>query len=163
MFGRFSQRAQMAIERAQKEARSFGHTHLGTAHLLLGLSGESASVAAGVLRRLGVELGEARGQVESVEGYGLRDTGDRIPFDDFTPRIKRALEAASRESQQQGHDYIRTDHLLLGLLGEREGISARVLLNLGVDPDEALREAREILRARGDDEDDPLDSAPSIE
>jgi ATP-dependent Clp protease ATP-binding subunit ClpC len=74
-----------------------------------------------------------------------------------SPRAKRALEAASRESLQQGHDYIKTDHLLLGLLGEREGISARVLLNLEVDPDEALRETREILRTSGTDEDDPLD------
>ena len=67
---------------------------------------------------------------------------------------------ALRESLQQGDDYMRTDHLLLGLLGERGGISARVLLNLGVDPDEALRETREILRTRSTDEDDPMDRAP---
>jgi ATP-dependent Clp protease ATP-binding subunit ClpC len=157
MFEKFTQRTRKVIKRAQEEAHSFDHTHLGSEHLLLGLSGESVSVAAGVLRRLGVEPDKAREQVESVVGFGVGGMGDRAPF---TPRAKRALEAASRESLQQGHDYIRTDHLLLGLLGERGGISARVLLNLGVDPDEALRETREILRNSGTDEDDPLDRAP---
>ena len=160
MFGKFSQRAQMVIERAQKEARSFGHTHLGTAHLLLGLSGESASVAADVLRRLGVEVDEVRGQVESVEGWGRGDAGDSVPF---TPRAKRVLEAAPRESLRQGRGCIGTDHLLLGLLGESGGISTRVLLNLGIDPDEAPRKAMEILRARGADEGDPLDRTPQAE
>lgn len=160
MFEKFTQRTHKVIVRAQEEALGFGHTHLGSAHLLLGLSSESASVAAGVLRRLGVEFDEAREQVESVEGYGMGGLGDRAPF---TPRAKRALEAALRESLRQGHDYIRTDHLLLGLLGEREGISARVLLNLGVDPDDALQETREILSTRGIDVDDPLDRVPRIE
>jgi ATP-dependent Clp protease ATP-binding subunit ClpC len=123
----------------------------------LGLSGESVSVAAGVLRRLGVEYDEAREQVVSVEGYGEAGMGDRARF---TPRAKKALEVALRESLQQGYDYMRTDHLLLGLLGEKEGISACVLLNLGVDPDEALRETREILRTGSADEEDPLDRAP---
>jgi ATP-dependent Clp protease ATP-binding subunit ClpC len=157
MFEKFTQRAHKVILGAQQEAHGFDHTHLGSEHLLLGLSGESVSVAAGVLRRLGVEPDKAREQVESVVGFGVGGMGDRAPF---TPRAKRALEAASRESLQQGHDYIRTDHLLLGLLGERGGISARVLLNLRVDPDEALRETREILRNSGTDEDDPLDRAP---
>jgi ATP-dependent Clp protease ATP-binding subunit ClpC len=145
---------------ARKEALSFGHTHLGTKHLLLGLSGESASVAAGVLRRLDVELGAARGQVERVVGWGKRGTIVRAPF---TPRAKRALKAASQESLRQGHGFIGTDHLLLRLLGEGEGVSARVLLNLGVDPHEALREARELLRIRGPNEDDPLDRTPWAE
>ncbi|MBA2712642.1 MAG: hypothetical protein H0U55_03685 [Rubrobacteraceae bacterium] len=157
MVGKLSRRAHNVILLAQEEARFFGHTHLGTAHLLLGLSGEDASVAADVLRRLGVEADEARGQVESVEGWGLGDAAARVPF---TPRMKRVLEGASQESLRQGHRYVGTDHLLLGLLGEREGISARVLLNLGVDPDEALQDAVEILRARGDDEDDPLERVP---
>jgi ATP-dependent Clp protease ATP-binding subunit ClpC len=157
MFEKFTQRTSKVIVRAQKEALSFNHSHLGTAHLLLGLSGESASVAAGVLRRLGVEYDKAREQVESVEGYGMEGLGDRARF---TPLAKKALEVALRESLRQGHGYIRTDHLLLGLLDEREGISARVLLNLGVDPDEALRETREILRTRSADEDDPMDRAP---
>ncbi len=160
MFEKFTQRTRKVIERAQNEALSFKHSHLGTAHLLLGLSGESASVAAGVLRRLGVDYDEAREQVESVEGYGREGLGDRARF---TPRAKRVLEVALRESLQQGHGYMRTDHLLLGLLGERGGISARVLINLGVDPDEALRETREILRTRGTDKDDPMDRVPWIE
>ena len=83
--------------------------------------------------------------------------GDRAIF---TPRAKRALEAAMQESLRQGHEYIRTDHLLLGLLRESGGVAARVLLNLGVDPDEALQETRKILRTRGIDEDDPLDQVP---
>ncbi len=157
MFEKFTQRTRKVIERAQKEAFSFNHSHLGTEHLLLGLSGESASVAAGVLRRLGVEYDEAREQVERVVGYGAEGLGDRARF---TPRAKKALEVALREALQQGHGYMRTDHLLLWLLGEREGISARVLLNLGVDPDEAPRETREILLTRNTVEDDPMDRAP---
>lgn len=157
MFGEFSQRAHKIIMRARKEAHGFGHTHLGTEHLLLGLLGEGASTAAGVLRGLGVGFAEAREQVEGVVGWGMEGMGDRAPF---TPRAKRVLEAASRESLRQGHRCIGTDHLLLGLLGERGGVSARVLLDLKVDPDEALREAQEILRARGADEDDPLDRVP---
>jgi len=157
MFEKFTQRTRNVIERAQEEALSFSHSHLGTEHLLLGLSGERAFVAAGVLCRLGVEYDEAREQVESVEGYGMGSPGDRARF---TPRAKKALEVAMRESLQKGDGYMRTDHLLLGLLGEREGISARVLLNLGADPDEALREAREILRTRTTDDNDPMDRAP---
>ena len=160
MFGKFSQRAHMVIVRAQQEAHSFGHTYLGSEHLLLGLSGESASVAAGVLRRLGVGFDEARRQVERVMGYSVGGVGDRMPF---TPRAKRALEAASRESLRQGYGCIGTDHLLLGLLGERGGISDRVLLNLAVDAEEALREARELLRGRDIDGDDPLDRTPWAE
>jgi ATP-dependent Clp protease ATP-binding subunit ClpC len=113
-----------------------------------------------MLRRLGVEFNEVREQVESVIGWGLEGMGDRATF---TPRAKRALEAAMQESVRQGHDYLRTDHLLLGLLRESEGVAARVLLNLGVDPDGALREIREILRTRGIDDDDPLDHVPWIE
>ncbi len=90
----------------------------------------------------------------------MGSAGDSVPF---TPRANRVLEAASRESLQQGHRYVGTDHLLLGLLGDREGISTRVLLNLGVDPHEALRETREILRTRSSDEDDPLDRVPRTE
>jgi ATP-dependent Clp protease ATP-binding subunit ClpC len=157
MSERFTQRTHKVIRLAQKEARSFNYSHLGTEHLLLGLTGESASVAAGVLRRLGVEFNEVREQVESVIGWGLEGMGDRATF---TPRAKRALEAAMQESVRQGHDYIRTDHLLLGLLRESGGVAARVLLNLGVDPDEALRETREILRTRDIDDDDPLDQVP---
>jgi ATP-dependent Clp protease ATP-binding subunit ClpC len=97
---------------------------------------------------------ESKSRASSVEGYGEAGMGDRARF---TPRAKKALEVALRESLQQGYDYMRTDHLLLGLLGEREGISARVLLNLGVDPDEALRETREILHTGSTDEEDLLD------
>jgi ATP-dependent Clp protease ATP-binding subunit ClpC len=86
--------------------------------------------------------------------------GDQVTF---TPRSKGALQAAMQESLQQGHDYIWTDHLLLGLLRESAGIAARVLVNLGVDPDEALRETRKILRTRAISEDDLLDQVPWIE
>ena len=156
-FETFSQRTHKVILRAQEEARRFGHAHLGTAHLLLGLSGEDASVAAHVLRRLCVEVDEVREQVDIVEGRGLREGGGEVPL---TPRAKRVLEAASQESRRQGHGFIATDHLLLALLGEGGGISARVLLNLEVDPDEALQRTQEILRTCGVDEDDPLDRTP---
>ena len=115
MSEKFTQRTHKVIRLAQKEARSFNHSHLGTEHLLLGLTGESASVAAGVLRRFGVEFDEVREQVESVIGWGLEGMGDRATF---TPRAKRALEAAMQESVRQGHDYIRTDHLLLARAAE---------------------------------------------
>jgi ATP-dependent Clp protease ATP-binding subunit ClpC len=157
MSEKFTQRMHKVIMLAQKEARSFNHSHLGTEHLLLGLTGESASVAADVLRRLGVEFDEVREEVESVIGWGREGIGDQVSF---TPRAKRALEAAMQESLRQGHDYIRTDHLLLGLLRESGDVAARVLLNIGVDPDEALRETRKILRTRDSDEDDPLNQAP---
>jgi|SRR5215211_2681115 len=160
MSEKFTQRTHKVIMLAQKEARSFNHTHLGTEHLLLGLTGESASVAAGVLRRLGIEFDEVREEVESVIGWGREGMGDQATF---TPRAKRVLEAALQESVRQGHDYIRTDHLLLGLVRESGGVAARVLINLGVDPDEALRETRTIPRTRDIGEDDPLDQVPWIE
>jgi ATP-dependent Clp protease ATP-binding subunit ClpC len=160
MSEKFTQGTHKVIRLARKEARSFNHSHLGSEHLLLGLTGESASVAASVLRRLGTEFDEVREEVESVVGYGMEGMGDRATF---TPRAKRVLEAALQESLRQGHNYIRTDHLLLGLLRESGGVAARVLLNLGVDPDESLRETRKILRTRDIDEDDPLDQVPWIE
>ena len=160
MSGTFTQRTHKVIMRAQEEAHSFNHSHLGTEHLLLGLSGESASVAADVLRKLGVEFDEVREEVENVIGWGREGMSEKASF---TPRAKRVLEAALQESLRQGHDYIRTDHLLLGLFSESGGVAARVLLNLGVDPDEAVRKTRKILRTRGIDEDDPLDQVPQIE
>lgn len=160
MSRKFSQRAHNVMLLAREETRTFGHHHLGTEHLLLGLLGEGASAAAGVLGGLGVELDGAYEQVESVEGWGLGDERASVPF---TPRMKRVIEAASRESSRQGDGCVGTDHLLLGLLGEGGGISARVLLNLGVDPEEALRQAREILRTRDVGEDDPLDRVPPTE
>lgn len=157
MFGKFSKRAHTVMERAEGEAHGFGHTFLGSEHLLLGLSGEGASVASGVLRRLGVGHEEARRQVERVKGYSVGGTHKRLPY---TPRAKRAVAAALQESLQQRCVCVGTDHLLLGLLGERGGLSDRILLNLGVNAEDALREVQVLLHGRGTDWDDPLDLTP---
>lgn len=138
---------------AQDEARHFNHNYIGTEHVLLGLIREGDGIAARALREVGVDLDEARGQVESVVGYGEEGTGARAPF---TPRTSKVLQLALLEARRLDHDYIGTEHVLLGLLRESEGVAARVLLNLDVDPD-AVR--REVIRRLpdGEDEFDPPD------
>jgi ATP-dependent Clp protease ATP-binding subunit ClpC len=122
---------------AQDEARHFNHNYIGTEHLLLGLLREDEGVAAQALSSLNVTLDEVREQVESIVGYGEEGTGAQAPF---TPRSKKVLELALREALQLGHNYIGTEHILLGLVRESEGVAARVLSNLDVDPDKVRRE-----------------------
>ncbi|MCD6054191.1 MAG: NDP-hexose 4-ketoreductase, partial [Rubrobacteraceae bacterium] len=122
---------------AQDEARHFNHNYIGTEHLLLGLLREDEGVAAQALYSLNVALDEVREQVESIVGYGEEGTGAQAPF---TPRSKKVLELALREALQLGHNYIGTEHILLGLVRESEGVAARVLSNLDVDPDKVRRE-----------------------
>jgi ATP-dependent Clp protease ATP-binding subunit ClpA len=128
MFERFTERARKVVVLAQEEARNFNHNYIGTEHLLLGLLREDEGVAARALASLNVTLDEVREQVESIVGYGEEGTGAQAPF---TPRSKKVLELALREALQLGHNYIGTEHILLGLAVESEGVAARVLSNLG--------------------------------
>src|SRR5947209_12427443 len=142
MFERFTERARKVVVLAQEEARHFNHNYIGTEHLLLGLLREDEGVAARALSALNVTLDEVREQVESIVGYGEEGTGGQAPF---TPRSKKVLELALREALQLGHNYIGTEHILLGLVRESEGVAARVLSNLGVDPDKVRREVVRML------------------
>ncbi|MDQ3923260.1 MAG: ATP-dependent Clp protease ATP-binding subunit [Actinomycetota bacterium] len=142
MFERFTERARKVVVLAQEEARHFNHNYIGTEHLLLGLLREDEGVAARALGSLNVTLDEVREQVESIVGYGEEGTGGQAPF---TPRSKKVLELALREALQLGHNYIGTEHILLGLVRESEGVAARVLSNLGVDPDKVRREVVRML------------------
>ena len=130
MFERFTEKAIKVIMLAQEEARRLGHNFVGTEQILLGLIGEGTGIAAKTLKGLGVNLKEARAEVEKIIGRGSGFVAVEIPF---TPRAKRVLELSWDEARQLGHNYIGTEHLLLGLIREGEGVAARVLENLGVD------------------------------
>eukprot|EP00898_Chlorokybus_atmophyticus_P008890 jgi/Chlat1/9001/Chrsp94S08284 len=131
MFERFTEKAIKVIMLAQEEARRLGHNFVGTEQVLLGLIGEGTGIAAKVLKSMGVNLKEARVEVEKIIGRGSGFVAVEIPF---TPRAKRVLELSLEEARQLGHNYIGTEHLLLGLLKEGEGVAARVLETLGADP-----------------------------
>lgn len=130
MFERFTEKAIKVIMLAQEEARRLGHNFVGTEQILLGLIGEGTGIAAKTLKGMGVNLKEARAEVEKIIGRGSGFVAVEIPF---TPRAKRVLELSWDEARQLGHNYIGTEHLLLGLIREGEGVAARVLENLGVD------------------------------
>ncbi len=130
MFERFTEKAIKVIMLAQEEARRLGHNFVGTEQILLGLIGEGTGVAAKVLKSMGVNLKDARIEVEKIIGRGSGFVAVEIPF---TPRAKRVLELSLEEARQLGHNYIGTEHLLLGLIREGEGVAARVLENVGVD------------------------------
>jgi ATP-dependent Clp protease ATP-binding subunit ClpC len=143
MFNRFTERARKVIIYAKEEARHFNHDYIGTEHLLLGLVKEGEGVAAAVLQKMGVDLETIRIEVEKLVQLGpeTKVMGD-IPF---TPRSKKALELSAEEARALGHNYIGTEHLLLGLVKEGEGMAYRVLLNLGIDLDRLRMEIMEIL------------------
>ena len=130
MFERFTEKAIKVIMLAQEEARRLGHNFVGTEQILLGLIGEGTGVAAKVLKSLGVNLKDSRIEVEKIIGRGSGFVAVEIPF---TPRAKRVLELSLEEARQLGHNYIGTEHLLLGLIREGEGVAARVLENLTID------------------------------
>jgi len=136
VFARFTDRARRAVVLAQHEARGLGHGSVGTEHLLLGLLAEGGGVAALALTSLGVSREEARDRVEEIAGRGQGVPAGHLPF---TPRLKKVLELSAREAQQLGHTYIGTEHLLLSLLAEDDGIPAQVLAGRGV-PDALVRE-----------------------
>ncbi len=143
MFNRFTERARKVIILAKEEARRFNHDYIGTEHILLGLIREGEGVAAAVLQKMGVSLENIRLEVEKLvqPGPTTQIIGD-IPF---TPRAKKALELAAEEARSLGHNYIGTEHLLLGLIREGEGISSQVLLNLGLDLNSVRNEVMELL------------------
>ena len=130
MFERFTEKAIKVIMLAQEEARRLGHNFVGTEQILLGLIGEGTGIAAKVLKSMGVNLKDARVEVEKIIGRGSGFVAVEIPF---TPRAKRVLELSLEEARQLGHNYIGTEHLLLGLIREGEGVAARVLENLALD------------------------------
>ena len=144
MFERFTEKAIKVIMLAQEEARRLGHNFVGTEQILLGLIGEGTGIGPKVLKAMGVNLKDARVEVEKIIGRGSGFVAVEIPF---TPRAKRVLELSLEEARQLGHNYIGTEHLLLGLIREGEGVAARVLENLGVD----LSKVRsQIIRSLGD-------------
>ncbi|CAG9465753.1 unnamed protein product [Pedinophyceae sp. YPF-701] len=130
MFERFTEKAIKVVMLAQEEARRLGHNFVGTEQLFLGLIGESTGIAAKVLKSMGVTLKDARAEVEKIIGRGSGFVAVEIPF---TPRAKRVLELSLEEARALGHNYIGTEHILLGLLKEEEGVASRVMELLGVD------------------------------
>ena len=130
MFERFTDRARRVVILAQEEARLLNHNYIGTEHILLGLIHEHEGVAAKALESLDISLESVRGQVEEIIGQGAKPPDGHIPF---TPRAKRVLELSLREALQLGHNYIGTEHVLLGLIREGEGVAAQVLVKLGAD------------------------------
>jgi ATP-dependent Clp protease ATP-binding subunit ClpC len=132
VFERFTDRARRVLVLAQEEARLLNHNYIGTEHLLLGLIHEGEGVAATALESLGMSLEAVRGQVEEIIGQGQSAPTGHIPF---TPRAKKVLELSLREAKQLGHNYIGTEHILLGLIREGEGVAAQVLVKLGAGLD----------------------------
>ena len=130
MFERFTDRARRVVVLAQEEARLLNHSYIGTEHILLGLIHEGEGVAAKALESLGISLEAVRNQVEEIIGQGGSSPSGHIPF---TPRAKKVLELSLREALQLGHNYIGTEHILLGLIREGEGVAAQVLVKLGAD------------------------------
>jgi ATP-dependent Clp protease ATP-binding subunit ClpC len=141
MFERFTERARQVVVLAQDEARVLRHNYIGTEHLLLGLLREEEGIAARVLDSLGVTIEEVRAQVGRIVGQGDEVTTGQIPF---TPRAKKVLELSLREAQSTGHNYIGTEHVLLGLVRENSGVAARILLDFDADADKIRNE---IIRA----------------
>jgi len=143
MFERFTDRARRVVVLAQEEARMLEHNYIGTEHLLLGLIHEGDGVGAKALRALDVDLDTLRREVEALVGRGQQPASGHIPF---TPQAKRALELALRESVQLGHDYIGTEHLLLGIIRQGEGPAAQVLQQRGIELDRVRQEVIRLLR-----------------
>ena len=146
MWEPFTERARRSIVLAQEEAQRLGNNYIGTEHILLGIISEGESLAAKVLESLGVNLAKVRQEVEAIVGRGGQTVQQEIVF---TPRAKLVIELAFEEARQLNHNYIGTEHLLLGLIREGEGVAARVLTNLGVDPAKVRLQTTSLLGAEG--------------
>jgi ATP-dependent Clp protease ATP-binding subunit ClpA len=146
VFERFTEQARQVVVLAQQEARMLNHNYIGTEHLLLGLLREGGGPAAPVLESLGITLDRIREQVERLIGSSEEVTSGQIPF---TPRAKKVLELALREAQRLGDNHIDTEHILLGLARENDGVAARVLLENGVDAETLRNAVIRVLPARG--------------
>jgi ATP-dependent Clp protease ATP-binding subunit ClpC len=142
MFERFTDRARRVVVLAQEEARMLNHNYIGTEHILLGLIHEGEGVAAKALESLGIALEGVRAQVEEIIGQGQQAPSGHIPF---TPRAKKVLELSLREALQLGHNYIGTEHILLGLIREGEGVAAQVLQKLGADLNRVRQQVLQLL------------------
>ncbi len=142
MFERFTDRARRVVVLAQEEARMLSHNYIGTEHILLGLIHEGEGVAAKALESLGISLEAVRAQVEDIIGQGQQAPSGHIPF---TPRAKKVLELSLREALQLGHNYIGTEHILLGLIREGEGVAAQVLVKLGADLNRVRQQVIQLL------------------
>ncbi len=142
MFERFTDRARRVVVLAQEEARMLNHNYIGTEHILLGLIHEGEGVAAKALESLGISLEAVRQQVEEIIGQGQQAPSGHIPF---TPRAKKVLELSLREALQLGHNYIGTEHILLGLIREGEGVAAQVLARLGADLNRVRQQVIQLL------------------
>ena len=142
MFERFTDRARRVVVLAQEEARMLNHNYIGTEHILLGLIHEGEGVAAKALESLGISLEAVRAQVEEIIGQGQQAPSGHIPF---TPRAKKVLELSLREALQLGHNYIGTEHILLGLIREGEGVAAQVLVKLGADLNRVRQQVIQLL------------------
>jgi ATP-dependent Clp protease ATP-binding subunit ClpC len=147
MFERFTERARRVVVHAQEEARELNHNYIGTEHLLLGLMREQESAGARALQELEISQDAVREQVVQIVGRGKQAPSGHIPF---TPRAKKVLELSLREALQLGHDYIGTEHILLGLIREGEGVAAQVLTNLGGELSRVRAKVIELIPAAGE-------------
>jgi ATP-dependent Clp protease ATP-binding subunit ClpA len=146
LFERFTERARQVVVLAQDEARALKHNYIGTEHILLGLLREEEGLAARVLESLDITVEEVRAQVARIVGQGDEVTTGQIPF---TPRAKKVLELALREALSLGHNYIGTEHILLGLVRENEGVAARILLDFDADAEKIRNEVVHMLSGPG--------------
>ena len=157
MFERFTDRARRVVVLAQEEARMLNHNYIGTEHILLGLIHEGEGVAAKALESLGISLEAVRQQVEEIIGQGQQAPSGHIPF---TPRAKKVLELSLREALQLGHNYIGTEHILLGLIREGEGVAAQVLVRLGADLNRVRQQVIQLLHGYQDEVPASWEDAP---
>ena len=146
MFERFTERARQVVVLAQDEARALKHNYIGTEHILLGLLREEEGLAARVLDSLDITVEDVRANVARIVGQGEEVTTGQIPF---TPRAKKVLELALREALSLGHNYIGTEHILLGLVRENEGVAARILLDFDADAEKIRNEIIRMLSGPG--------------
>ena len=153
MFEKFTDRARRVVVLAQEEARMLNHNYIGTEHILLGLIHEGEGVAAKALESLGISLEAVRQQVEEIIGQGQQALPGHIPF---TPRAKKVLELSLREARQLGHNYIGTEHILLGLIREGDGVAAQVLVKLGADLNRVRQQVIVLLHGRQSEERDTV-------
>jgi ATP-dependent Clp protease ATP-binding subunit ClpC len=158
LFERFTDRARRVVVLAQEEARSLNHNYIGTEHILLGLLNEGEGIAAKALESLGIGLDSVRDEVVKIIGPGQQSPTGHIPF---TPRAKKVLELSLREALQLGHNYIGTEHILLGLIREGEGVAAQVLQQLGAELQKVRQSVIQLLSGPGTSEDQPSSSAGS--
>jgi ATP-dependent Clp protease ATP-binding subunit ClpC len=152
MFERFTDRARRVVVLAQQEARDLDHNYIGTEHILLALLDEGQGVAAKALTAMGISQDAARQRVEEVIGRGQGASPGHIPF---TPRAKKVLELSLRQALQLGHHYIGTEHILLGVIAEGDGVGAHVLVDLGADLDRTRQQVVQILTGRMPEEEAP--------